>query len=167
MSTMLLAMDVSYNANFATAAGVLFRYWTADSAVRELACSVEGVAPYESGRFFRRELPCLVQLLDQLPIRPELMIIDGYVWLDTKGRAGLGAHLYEYLGRQIPVVGVAKTAFNGALHAISVFRGRSRRPLFITAAGMDDRDAATKVCEMHGCNRIPDMLKRADELCRF
>lgn len=107
---MLCAMDASYQGNSARAAAVVFRDWPVEFSTRELSCGVEAVAPYEPGAFFRRELPCLVRLLERLPALPTLMIADGYVWLDTEGRAGLGAHLYEHLSREISMVGVAKSA---------------------------------------------------------
>jgi hypothetical protein len=63
-----------------------------------------------------------------------LLIVDGYADLDPGGRPGLGAHACAEFG--VPVIGVAKTAFRPATHAVPVVRGeRSARPLFVTAAG--------------------------------
>ncbi len=64
------------------------------------------------------------------------------------------------------VFGVAKSRFVGAVDAVPVTRGRSSRPLFVTAAGMDPEEAAEKIRIMHGAYRIPTMLKLADRLCR-
>lgn len=64
------------------------------------------------------------------------------------------------------MIGVAKTAFLGASHAIRVYRGGSRRPLLVTAAGLAPADAADLVRTMAGRHRIPDALKRADTLSR-
>ncbi len=126
---------------------------------------MDGVEPYEPGQFFRRELPCLLAVLSKLP-PVDVVVIDGYVWLGGLENPGLGAHLYQALGRRTSVVGVAKTRFKGAETTCEVLRGKSKRPLFITAAGMSQEVAAKHVHCMHGAYRIPTLLKRVDELCR-
>ena len=93
-----------------------------------------------------------------------LLVVDGYVDLDASGRPGLGAHAHAEFG--VPVIGVAKTAFPTATHAVPVLRGRSARPLFVTAAGMPLHDAAELVRQMAGSFRLPDALRRADALAR-
>src|ERR1700732_2166474 len=77
---------------------------------------------------------------------------------------GLGAPAHAALG--VPVIGVAKSAFRTATHAIPVRRGTSARPLFVTAAGMSRSDAADLVRHMAGRFRLPDALRRADVLAR-
>src|ERR1700730_7626927 len=77
---------------------------------------------------------------------------------------GLGAHAHAALG--VPVIGVAKSAFRTATHAIPVVRGTSARPLFVTAAGMSRNDAADLVRHMAGRFTLPDALRRADVLAR-
>ena len=93
-----------------------------------------------------------------------LIVVDGYVDLDPDGRPGLGAHVHAEFG--VPVIGVAKTAFSTASHAVRVLRGQSARPLFVTAAGMTAADAADLVAQMAGGFRLPDALKRVDRLAR-
>ena len=66
----------------------------------------------------------------------------------------------------IPVIGVAKSRFGTATHAVPVVRGSSARPLFITAAGMPAADAADLIRRMTGRYRLPDALRRADTLAR-
>ena len=123
------------------------------------------VHPYQPGQFSRRELPCLLAVLRELP-PVAVVVVDGYVWLDGVSVAGLGAYLYQALAGNVAVIGVAKTRFAGAGAAVEVVRGRSTRPLFITAVGMSAQRAAEHVRSMHGSNRIPMLLKRADSLCR-
>ena len=163
---MIAAVDVCYSETGATAGGVLFTHWTSEQPARELQVFIEQVQPYEPGSFYKRELPCLLKLLELVKDRVETIIVDGYVWLGPKNRPGLGAHLYETLGEQTPVIGVAKSMFRGATNAEAVLRGRSRRPLFVTAAGMDPVIAAKNIQGMHGPHRIPTLLKRVDQLCR-
>jgi deoxyribonuclease V len=65
----------------------------------------------------------------------------------------------------VPVIGVAKTAFRAAIHAVPVVRGdTAARPLYVTAAGMSRHQAADLVRHMAGRYRLPDALRRADAL---
>jgi deoxyribonuclease V len=103
--------------------------------------------------------------LKSLPVTPDIIIVDGYVWLDDDGRPGLGAKLYQALDRKTTIVGIAKTRFSSA-PGVEVLRGKSTRPLYVTAAGLSEQMAADYLCEMHGKYRIPTILKRADQLAR-
>lgn len=120
-------------------------------------------AAYQPGEFYRRELPPLLAVIPRAA-GLELIVVDGYVDLDPQGRPGLGAHVHEEYA--VPVIGVAKTPFKSATHAALVYRGRSARPLHVTAAAMSIADAARLVDEMAGPFRIPDALRLADRLAR-
>jgi deoxyribonuclease V len=121
------------------------------------------VAAYRPGEFYRRELPPLQAVIPRSPSLA-LIVVDGYVDLEETGRPGLGAHVHAEFG--VPVIGVAKTAFRTATHAVSVCRGRSARPLYVTAAGMPAGEAAGLIRDMAGSFRIPAGLKLADRLAR-
>ena len=124
---------------------------------------VPDVEPYHPGQFWLRELPALRAVLDGLA-GMALLIVDGYADLDPDGRPGLGARAQAEFG--VPVIGVAKSAFRTATHAIPVLRGTSARPLYVTAAGMPRTQAAGLVQQMAGRHRLPDALRRADTLAR-
>jgi deoxyribonuclease V len=128
--------------------------------VEERVAFVDAVPAYRPGFFFERELPAIRAVL--APV--DLLVVDGYVDLDPEGRPGLGAHVHAEIGR--PVIGVAKTAFRSATHAVPVVRGTGARPLYVTAAGIPVGDAAALVSEMAGAHRIPDALRRVDRLAR-
>jgi len=162
---MLAIVDVHYSGTSARAACVLASRWDSEAADRSWTADVSPVAPYQPGRFFERELPCLLAVLEGAPPVDQI-VIDGYVWLDEAGRPGLGAHLFQALGEAVPVVGIAKTAFKGSPMAVQVQRPPSRRPLFITSAGMDATEAAELVRHMHGPARIPTLVGLADRLSR-
>lgn len=168
-------MDVDYrDGDTAAAACVLLRGWAYGEPAREWVTEVAGVAPYEPGQFYKREMPCLLAALAESAEPLTCVVVDGYVWLgsgegDGAGpKPGLGARLYEALGSSVPVVGVAKTAFHGAAEvATPVLRGaESRSPLYVTAVGMEQGEAARLVASMHGPHRLPTALKRVDRLCR-
>lgn len=162
---LLVACDVAYDSLGATGAAVWFRPWRAPAPLGELLRRYPPAAPYRSGRLFERELPVLLPLLEGVPRPWGALIVDGYVWLDHSGSPGLGGHLFAALGGHTPVVGVAKRYRPGA-PAAAVWRGRSRRPLWVSAAGVDAGWAADRVGEMHGPFRVPTLLRRVDVLAR-
>jgi deoxyribonuclease V len=146
---------------------VTFADWRDERALQTL--SLHGAAdpaPYEPGEFYRRELPYLLQVLARIDHPDELgiVIVDGFVWLGPE-RPGLGARLHEALEGRVAVVGVAKTGFHGA-PAQEVQRGASKKPLFVTAVGLEPQLAAAGVLSMHGEHRIPTLLKQVDRIAR-
>ena len=158
------AVDVHYlSTGGARAAAVL----AADAAfvhvLAERTAVRPRVPPYRPGQFYLRELPPLRAVLDGLS-GLGLLVVDGCADLDPGGRPGLGAHAHAEFG--IPVIGVAKSSFRTATHAVPVLRGSSARPLFVTAAGIPSADAADLVRRMAGQYRLPDALRRADTLAR-
>jgi deoxyribonuclease V len=147
----------------ARAAAVLAADATFAQVLAEHTVVLPWVPPYRPGEFYLRELPPLRAVLDDVS-GLGLLVVDGYADLDPSGRPGLGAHAAAEFG--IPVIGVAKSRFRTATHAIPVVRGSSLRPLFVTAAGMRRADAADLVRHMSGRSRLPDALRRADTLAR-
>lgn len=119
-----LAVDVHYlSSGGARAAAVV----TADPAfghlLAERTAVVPEVGPYRPGLFYRRELPPLRAVVGSIA-GLGLLVVDGYADLDPDGRPGLGAHAHAKFG--IPVIGVAKTGFRTATHAVPVLRGPPR-----------------------------------------
>ena len=162
----LACVDVDYRGEEAVAACVVFRDWVDEIAAARHVRRIQGIEPYVPGEFYRRELPCLRAVLAEVA-DVELVIVDGYVWLADEARPGLGARLYEELGRRVPVVGVAKTRFASCRLAVPVVRGQGvKSPLFVTAAGMEVAEAARCVERMHGPHRLPTLLRQVDALCR-
>jgi deoxyribonuclease V len=162
-------LDVGYKGARARAACVLADSWESEVPNSTYVQDIDAVEPYDPGNFFRRELPCLLAVLRVLPSLPEVAVVDGYVWLSSARRPGLGAYLYHALGRHVPVVGIAKTAFVGARSCdvvAQVRRGNSRQPLFVTATGMELAAAERGVRRMAGKHRIPDMMRIVDRLSR-
>ncbi|WP_425546353.1 endonuclease V [Agromyces soli] len=119
--------------------------------------------PYERGALFKRELPCILEVVANAP-QLDILIVDGYATLDPDGSPGLGAHAAAATG--IPVIGLAKTPYRTATHAAEVIRGSATRPLYVTASGLSNTNAARIVKEMTGTNRIPNAVARADDLAR-
>ncbi len=161
---LFVAVDVHYLDDSRARAAVVA---AGDARFAVIACTSTAVAAaeaaYRPGEFYQRELPPLQAVIPRSGSLA-LIVVDGYVDLDAAGRPGLGAHVHAEFG--VPVIGVAKTPFRTATHAAQVLRGRSGRPLYVTAAGMPMTDAAHLVSEMAGSFRLPDALKLADRLAR-
>ena len=163
---MILAVDVHYSENHATVAGVVFETWTDETPDMELACSVKNIADYQPGQFYKRELPCILKLIEATGLQPECIVVDGLVYLDGSSKAGLGRHLFDALGGKVPVIGVAKKLFKGISPQHEIYRGASAKPLYVTAVGVDLIQAKEYVRSMHGKYRQPTLLKWVDRVCR-
>lgn len=166
---MIYCFDTYYFEDRAQTSCIGFESWTSEDVAFELTESIEEINDYESGSFYKRELPCLISILKQIDLNPneDVLVIDGFVVLDDEGKLGLGGYLFEYLDACIPVIGVAKNNF-ATIEKLKreVLRGESAKPLYITAKGIDLDEASANIAEMHGNFRIPTLLKLVDTHCR-
>ncbi|HNW29466.1 MAG TPA: endonuclease V [Spirochaetota bacterium] len=165
---MILAFDTYYHENKAKTVCFCFDAMGDDEPVTIYTDIAEGIEEYEPGSFLKRELPCIIRLLEKYnPAGIDLVLVDGFVVLDDDGKIGLGGHLYEYLGKKIPVIGVAKTNYPGVMTLKrEIYRGTSRNPLYITALGIDLDKAGGMIQGMGGRDRIPALLKKLDTMTR-
>lgn len=159
-------MDVQYAADHATVAGVAFGQWADAQPQRTFVERLPAAADYEPGRFYERELPCLLALMRLHQLQPECVLVDGYVYLDGHDEPGLGKHLFDALEGAVPVIGIAKTSFRSIGPDYQVLRGGSERPLYVTCVGQALPQAKAAVASMHGPHRIPTLLRLVDQLCR-
>lgn len=162
------AVDVFYREKKAKAVCVLFEHWQSEEVFSTHVAYSNEVADYEPGAFYKRELPCLLNVLQQInPAFLDAVLIDGYVYLDDEGKQGLGAHLYAALNEAVPVIGVAKTWFaQNSRRVLKIYRGKSQNPLFITAIGIDVNKAAAAIQSMAGGYRMPLLLRHLDRKTR-
>lgn len=163
---MILAVDVQYSEDNAKVAGVEFENWHSDKSQKEYVSLFEGVADYEPGNFFKRELPCILRLLSEHNLTPDCIIVDGFVFLDGYSKAGLGKHLFDALNGKTVVIGVAKKRFKDIDMSFAVYRGGSQKPIYVTSIGTDLELATENIYNMHGKHRLPTLLKRVDQICR-
>lgn len=165
---MIYAFDTFYYEDFAKTVCIAFENWNSESESFIYTENTEINADYESGAFYKRELPCILSLLKQIDLADnDLIIVDGYITLDNTGKIGLGGYLYQSLNEKYPVIGIAKNGFasEDSLRK-TVFRGESKTPLFLTAVGIDADEMKTNVENMHGAYRMPTLLKKLDQLTR-
>lgn len=165
---MILAFDTYYYQDNAKTVGLSFNQWTDDKAVDIYVEHKANIPVYESGSFYKRELPCILSLLNQIKLDGlRCIVVDGFVVLDDQGTPGLGGHLYESLQGKVAVIGVAKSNF-ATLNKLKVelLRGESSKPLYITSKGIDLQQASACIKQMHGDYRMPSLLKQLDQLSR-
>lgn len=75
----------------------------------------------------------------------------------------MGGVLFEKLEGKIPIIGVAKTKFHGNIaNVIELLRGKSIKPLYITAERIELGQAKEMIQSMHGNFRIPTLLQLLD-----
>ncbi|MCS4302823.1 endonuclease V [Chryseobacterium sp. BIGb0232] len=165
---MIYAFDTYYYEDYANTVCIAFEDWKSGREVEIFTEQTPITSEYESGAFYKRELPCILSLLSKIVLKEEdIIIVDGYVTLDDEGKIGLGGHLYEVLQGKVPIVGVAKNEFTTPdSQRRSVFRGDSKTPLFVTAKGVDVDQIKLDIEQMHGPFRIPTLLKKLDQLSR-
>ena len=137
---MILAIDVMYYNDNAQVGGVLFKKWSDDEPFKTIVLYTKSQDEYIPGAFYKKELKPILDMLNSITDNVDTVVVDGYVDLGP-GRPGLGRYLYDTLNEKITVVGVAKSKFISA-DDIPVLRGKSKRPLHITSAGIREKTAS-------------------------
>ncbi|UZJ66351.1 endonuclease V [Sphingobacterium sp. KU25419] len=108
---MLFAIDVYYYEDSTKIVGVLFD-WKDQVPQRFIVIQTDKADDYVPGEFYKRELPCLLKIINEVDIREmEAIIVDGHIYIE-EGVYGLGGKLYEALNQQVPIIGVAKNSFH-------------------------------------------------------
>ncbi|MEJ5999284.1 endonuclease V [Paucibacter soli] len=153
----------------ANAAAVAFDAWDAAEATKTYLSRISHVeTAVVRGDLDLRALPCVMQLLREHGLEPELILIDGFaVHLDADETPGLGQHLYQALGGRVPIVGVSKKKSLPGLPAqFEVMREEEAPPLYVTCAGIDIGAAKARLRAMHGRKRVPTLMKLVARLAK-
>ncbi|HLI28727.1 MAG TPA: deoxyribonuclease V [Chloroflexota bacterium] len=139
--------------------------------------------PYIPGLLSFREAPAILRALEQLPVAPDLLLVDGQGRAHPR-RFGIACHLGVLLDR--PAIGCAKSRLVGAYEEPppvagawtplrdgdevigAVVRTRPRaRPLFVSVGHRVSLETAVALvlacCRGH---RLPEPVRRADALTR-
>lgn len=163
---MKLVVAVHFDGAQANAAAVAFDAWDAAEPLKTYVSLIAPVEKAVRGAVDLREVSCVMQLLREHGLTPELLLIDGFVHLDTDETPGVGRHLYEALGGSIPVVGVSKKSLPGLSAQSEVLREDEAPPLVVTCAGIDIGAAKVRLRSMHGRKRVPTLMKLAARLAK-
>ncbi|XP_054313835.1 endonuclease V isoform X3 [Pongo pygmaeus] len=140
--------------------------------VYEESRMVSLTAPYVSGFLAFREVPFLLELVQQLRekepgLMPQVLLVDGNGVLHHRG-FGVACHLGVLT--DLPCVGVAKKLLqvdgleNNALHKEKALRShdRSTRPLYVSVGHKMSLEAAVRLICCCCRFRIPEPVRQAD-----
>ncbi|MCR4029314.1 MULTISPECIES: endonuclease V [Flavobacterium] len=165
---MILAFDTYYFDQKAKTVCLEFSEWNEGKNFKVYTEIIDNVEEYIPGEFYKRELPCILSLLNQIDLSVvKAIVVDGFVYLNDDQKYGLGGYLYEKLNKEIPIIGVAKTNFASIeKNKKALFRGDSKKPLYITSIGIDLDEAFSYVEQMDGEYRMPTLLKELDRLTK-
>ncbi|MDF2550810.1 MAG: endonuclease [Chryseobacterium sp.] len=165
---MIYAFDTYYYEDFAKTVCIAFEDWSSEKENEIFTEKTKIISDYESGVFYKRELPCILSLLSKIELKEnDIIIVDGFVTLNDEGKIGLGGYLFEALDQKFAVIGIAKNEFSSLDEKRrNILRGESKTPLFLTAMGIDVDEIKSKIETMHGSFRIPTLLKKLDQLTR-
>lgn len=163
---MKLFIAVHWEGTQAIAAAVGFEAWDAAEATKTYRSRIVHAETVERGQPDLRAVHCVMQLLVEHRLAPELLLIEGFVHLDAADRPGVGQHLFQALGGKVPVVGVSKKGLVGLPAQCEVMREDEAPPLFITSIGVDIGAAKARVRSMHGRKRVPTLMKLAARLAK-
>jgi deoxyribonuclease V len=165
---MIVVIDVHYRENEAKVVCLEIDNWIDNISSKTHIVYKYDVADYESGAFYKRELPCIINIMEFVDLEMvECIVVDSYVYLDDDGKKGLGYYVYEHFEGKIPVIGVAKTSFhNNTKNVRPILRGSSLSPLYVSSIGIDLDVAAQHVVSMAGEFRMPTLLKLLDTLTK-
>ncbi|WP_298426328.1 endonuclease V [uncultured Kordia sp.] len=164
---MIIATDIHYKETYAKAVCVAFQ-WEDAIPKKVYTATIDDVAPYVPGEFYKRELPCILKVLEQVDLETtEAIIVDGHVFVHDNKKYGLGAYLWEALDKKVPIIGVAKKSFiNTKNVSTPVLRGSSEKPLFVSCIGIDKENVLEKINLLHGEHRMPTILKLLDAVTK-
>ncbi len=167
-----LILDVHYQENpqtkqtTASVAGIRFQGIVKNNILSTHTIKIDNVAPYQSGQFYKREMPCILALLVEINEPYDCIIVDGYVYLDGEQKEGLGKHLYNHLTDKKSIIGIAKNKFFDISENYAVYRGVSKHPLYVTSVDFDNQKALQIVKNLEGEHKLPNIVKMVDKLSR-
>lgn len=165
---MVLALDVHYKDDgSAKSVGILFN-WNDFQPKEILIEYINETDEYIPGEFYKRELPCLLKIIEKVDLADlKGIVIDGYIYINNEKGLGLGGHLWQTLNKQIPIIGVAKNFYHGNAKTVQqIYRGESKKPLYISSVGIDLEQASDLIEQMQGEFRMPDLLKQLDVITK-
>ncbi|WP_222854031.1 endonuclease V [Fodinicola acaciae] len=177
-------LDVSYavGSDRLVAAAVLVELASGDILAQSI---VDGAAnfPYEPGYLAFREMPVLLQALEKLDRRPDVLLVDGQ-GLAHPRRCGSACQLGIHTG--LPAIGCAKTHFVGAYDDPGPRRGdrqplvdagedigfvlrtqQNVKPVYVSPGHLVGMDQCCEIV-LRACTayRLPDPIRHADRISR-
>ncbi|MEU6714725.1 endonuclease V [Nonomuraea sp. NPDC046802] len=181
--TLVAGLDVHYHGDDRLTAAVVVLDAASLAPVARAVVHGRAAFPYVPGLFAFREVPALVEALEELSVTPDLLVCDGYGLAHPRG-FGLACHLGVLTG--LPSLGVGKTPFVGRHETPAAERGawtpivhdgvtvgRALRtqdgvkPVYVSQGHRISLDTATEqVLRLATRYRLPEPIRHADHLAR-
>lgn len=153
--------------------GLVFDQWNSKEPLYILESTVTEFSPYVPGKFWKRELPGILSIIQKINLLEfDTILLDGFTGLiDSSGirSSGLGEKLEANINMhsRLSIIGVAKTLFGKSdLCSSPVYRGQAKTPLWVSVTPGSEVSlptAANYVKSMHGDYKIPSILKQLDK----
>ena len=164
MKNLKLAIDTYYTEENAYTVGVFFSQWDDVEPLK----IIKRITKPVPGEFYKRELPCIMDLLGGVDFDSlSTVIVDGFIRIEKDGVLvpGLGEHLYDEIKDwNISIIGVAKSKFDGCEKwSVPIIRKAGSKPLYVQGIGRyTDEMAASLIKGMSGPNKLPTLLHLLD-----
>jgi len=178
----IAALDAAFAGDQIIGAACIYRYPELN-LVEEVYATMRIRFPYVPGFLSFREGPVIIKTLEQLTVRPDVLLLDGQ---GTAHPLGLGLASHMGVSLHMPAIGCAKSRLIGDYREPKLEKGawsplfhnddivgavlRTRdcvRPLFISPGHRIDLKASIHiVLTCTGQYRIPEPLRRADFLSK-
>lgn len=137
--------------------------------IDKISVIINNFDSYIPGEFYKRELPGIIKLLENINLNNfDTIILDSHVWLwnekesPDKPKPGLGAYLYKRIRRKdLNIVGAKSYYCDNNLHSSLCFRGNSKNPLYVDSINLKENYSEI-IKHMYGNYRIPYLIKLAD-----
>ncbi len=175
-------VDAYYRADQVWAAAVVMRLPNLAVVADALVCRPLAF-PYVPGLLSFREAPAILDALERLPAKPDLLLVDGQ-GLAHPRRFGLACHVGVLA--DVPTIGVAKSRLIGTYEEPGLERGawspltdgrdtigavlrtrRTVRPVFVSIGHRVSLPTAIDlVLRCTGRVRLPEPIRAADRLSR-
>lgn len=159
-------------------AGFIVLEYSSLQEVAHVTVKVASTFPYVPGLLSFREIPPLLEAWQQLPVQPDVIVLDGHGIAHPR-RLGIASHFGLWVGK--PTIGCAKKLLTGMYgnlppeanaqsiiydhhEAIGVaLRTKSKvKPVFVSPGHLTDLEsAATIVSHCVGKYRIPEPTRKA------
>jgi deoxyribonuclease V len=160
-------VDAAYTGQLSFTASTLLDYRTLKSIEVQLVRNLVKV-PYRSGFLGFREAPAMIEAVERLKIKPDVVFVDGHGLAHPRG-FGLACHVGVIL--DTPTIGVAKSMFHGEAHEdrvldkqghrIAAIIKAHRKTLYVSIGNKISLDAAIQITKHCTLSNMPEPLKLA------
>jgi deoxyribonuclease V len=162
-------VDVAYAKQLSFTAAVLLDFKTLKSIEVQLARNIVKV-PYRPGFLGFREAAVMVEAVEKLNTKPDLVLVDGHGLAHPRG-FGLACHVGVML--DLPTIGIAKNLFYGEVHRdqildkgghdIGAIINAKKKMLYVSIGHKVSLNAAIRIVRHCTISDVPEPLRLAHQ----